>query len=109
MMKEPDQLKMQKQEAKERAANIMESAGYDPIAELVSIAQDASIDRTDKISIHKELAKYVYPQLKAIDHKHVVSGGLNIQIVQFSPPKKEEPKDNGDTTTIQVEAKALPG
>lgn len=105
MTKSTDQIRQQKQEAKDRAINIMESYGYDPIEQLVISAQSADTSASDKISVHKELAKYIYPQLKSIDHKHTVSGGLSVEIIQFSQPK-EEPI-NGNTTSVQVETSSV--
>lgn len=41
---------------------------YDPLLELVKLAHDEKSTQGEKISCHKEVAQYVNPKLKAIEH-----------------------------------------
>ena len=40
----------------------------DPIAELVAIAQDVNTELIFRIKIYLEMANYIHPKLKAIEH-----------------------------------------
>jgi len=51
--------------------------GYDPVIQLSEFAHDESLDMTIRSSCAKEVAKYVRPQLKAIEHS-TQGGGMNI-------------------------------
>lgn len=52
---------------------------FHPIMEMAKIANDAEADLTLKLNAIKELAKYVSPQLRAIEH----SGDVNHSIDQI--------------------------
>ena len=41
---------------------------YHPVAELARIAMDPENDTATRLQAHKEVAKYVEPQLKAVEH-----------------------------------------
>lgn len=41
---------------------------YDPLLELVKIAHDSESTPSEKIACHKEVAQYVNPKLKAVEH-----------------------------------------
>ena len=49
---------------------------YHPVAELARIAMNPKNDTAIRLQAHKEVAKYVEPQLKAVEHtgetKHVL-------------------------------------
>jgi hypothetical protein len=51
--------------------------GYDPVSAMAAMANDTSLDETLRLSANKEVAKYVRPQLKAIEHS-TQGGGMNI-------------------------------
>lgn len=48
-----------------------EFPGYDPVMAMVKIARDEeNVDLGMRFAAHKEVAQYVTPKLKAIDHVH---------------------------------------
>ena len=51
--------------------------GYDPVTAMAAMANDASLDEPLRLAANKEVAKYVRPQLKAIEHS-TQGGGMNI-------------------------------
>ena len=51
--------------------------GYDPVAAMAAMANDTSLDEPLRLAANKEVAKYVRPQLKAIEHS-TQGGGMNI-------------------------------
>ena len=51
--------------------------GYDPVTAMAAMANDKSLDETLRLAANKEVAKYVRPQLKAIEHS-TQGGGMNI-------------------------------
>ena len=51
--------------------------GYDPVVQLAGFANDENNDLSLRSSCAKEVAKYVRPQLKAIEHS-TQAGGMNI-------------------------------
>ena len=71
-------------EMRSRAIALMNERGYDPIRELIKIANNSTTDERTRIDIHKHLAKYVYPEQKAVDLN--VSGDLNltVNVVKFA-------------------------
>lgn len=40
---------------------------YDPVISMVEIANDKKVDMSLRLAAHKEIAKYLRPQLKAIE------------------------------------------
>ena len=57
--------------------------GYHPVIKMADIAMDESNDVQLRANMHKEVAKYVTPQLKAIEHSGPDGQQLQIGIVQF--------------------------
>jgi tyrosyl-tRNA synthetase len=67
------------------AIEICEKNGYDPIQELITISKETG-SRDLKASIAKEVAKYVYPQRKALEHSGEIAN-------PFSEKTTEELKE----------------
>lgn len=63
--------------------------GYNPVVEMATVAMEKDKDGNfinslaDRFNANKEVAKYVTPQLKAIEHTGD-TGPIEIQIVKFS-------------------------
>jgi hypothetical protein len=51
----------------------LEELGCDPIEGMVSLAQDENTDTSIRAKLYSELANYIFPKRKAIEH----SGSLN--------------------------------
>ena len=58
-------------------SEILQKNSIDCVEELISIAQNTSKEEI-KFGIYKELLKYVYPQLKAVEVNEKISKGINI-------------------------------
>ena len=54
---------------------------YHPIMHMASVANDESNDVTVRFAASKEVARYVVPQLRTIEHKGLEQGATNIQII----------------------------
>ena len=52
--------------------------GYHPVVEMAAIAHDMTNDVTLRAQMHKEVAQYVTPKLKAIEVQLEASGDLRI-------------------------------
>ena len=60
---------------------------YHPILAMAEIANDTSTDAGVRVAIHRELANYVFPKLKAVEHTGKVEGGGAMRIdVSFKEP-----------------------
>ena len=51
--------------------------GWHPVTAMAELAQDESIEMNHRVTCYKEVAKYVAPQLKAVEH-NVTAGGLKL-------------------------------
>ena len=58
-----------------------EFPGYHPIVEMARIAHNAENDVALRAQMHTQIAKYVTPQLKSVEHKGLGPGATNIQII----------------------------
>ena len=54
-----------------------EFPGYHPVMALAVLGNDETLEKASRITCHKEIAKYVAPQLKAVEH-NVTAGGLKL-------------------------------
>ena len=65
--------------------------GYNPVVEMSKIACDESIDLSIRMTAHKEVSKYVAPQLKAVEVSSQ-DGGIHLTwdtgIDRNNPPKE---------------------
>jgi hypothetical protein len=60
----------------------------DPIegmARIALLAEEAG-EYAIAVACYKELAQYIAPKLRAIEHSGTVDGGITVQIVKFSEP-----------------------
>jgi len=81
---------------------------YHPILAMARIANDTSTDAGLKVVIHRELANYVFPKLKAVEHTGKVEGGGVTRIdVHFTEPVSATAewiqnaiKDHGEQSTL---------
>lgn len=67
----------------------LEELGYDPIVEMVGMAQDITLDDNLKASIHKELAQYVMPKRKSIDFTAGKGTEFNLSIKNYGSEEKD--------------------
>lgn len=65
-------------EIRSRIIALMNERHYDPIRELIKIANNTATDQETRISIHKELAQYIAPKLKSTDLQ--ISGDLTLTV-----------------------------
>jgi len=57
---------------------------YDPLREMIILAKDPSTSLDNRITLHKELAQYVSPKLKAVELTAEVSGGIQVNVVKYA-------------------------
>ncbi len=71
-------------EMRSRIIHLMNERNYDPIRELIRIANNNLTDEKTRIEIHKELAQYIAPKLRSADLQ--VSGDLQltVNVVKFT-------------------------
>jgi len=83
-------------QAKTRAVKeMMDKHKYSPIEAMIMVAKDKKQDMTMRVSCHKELARYVAPQLKAVDIEQSGDHSITVELVQFTPDKEVVEKANG--------------
>lgn len=90
-----------RREMTELLKHTLYNARYDPVLELVEIAQDPATDVSMRVDIAMCLTGFVYPKLKSVDLEHSTEGGLAIQLIKFTdapPQKKGEPQKTIDIT-----------
>lgn len=65
--------------------------GYHPVIAMAAIANDESgdVDLAMRFQAHKEVAQYVEPKRKAIEHSGEGGGPLTVQIVRFADTDPE--------------------
>ncbi len=63
---------------------------YHPVAELAKIANDPKNDVATRLQANKEVAKYVEPQLKAVEHRGDLAASLLPAFIMHPPEKKTE-------------------
>lgn len=66
--------------------------GYNPVLSLVEIAQDPGNEITIRLQAHKEVAKYMAPQLKAIEIRDENEDEVKIVVVRV-PDEKTKKND----------------
>ena len=70
-------------EMREALAVYFEKADYDPVKDLISLAQDDETPVKEKIGIHKEFLKYMAPSLKSIDIQQHVDANIQVVVRKF--------------------------
>lgn len=58
--------------------------GYHPVVAMAAIANDEEADPKMRFDAHKEVAQYVTPKLKSIEHKGDGGGPLQVTVVRFT-------------------------
>ena len=66
----------------EAASVVMERIGVDPLMKLLELGAEAHKegDKALAVQCYKEIAKYTYPQLKAVDHQHSSDGAIVFEV-----------------------------
>lgn len=64
--------------------------GYNPVLAMADMAQDKKLDDNLRLQAHKEVAKYTFPQLKAMEVSGNMTGETVIRFIR---------EDAGDTDT----------
>jgi len=92
-----------KQERAKAIQTMMDDAGYNPIESMMEMTKLPNLTVTDKISLHKELAKYYAPQLKSVEVDVVGELGIQVHVLRFDANLPIEHKADHPTLTIVPE------
>jgi hypothetical protein len=89
-------------EMRSRIIHLMNERNYDPIRELIKIANNNNTEEEVRISIHKELAQYIAPKLKSTDLQ--VSGDLQltVNVVKFSTANGQQLAPNREAIPVRA-------
>jgi hypothetical protein len=89
-------------EVRSRIIALMNERNYDPIRELIKIANNSTTDEKTRIEIHKDLAQYIAPKLKATDLQ--VSGDLQltVNVVKFSTAHGQQLAPNREAIPVRA-------
>lgn len=82
--------------AREEILRLCEEADYNPLEELIEMAQseDPKIPLKLKAEVHKEILSYIAPKLKSITLENAEDRQIVIKMVDFSGRPKETLKPN---------------
>lgn len=61
--------------------------GYHPVVAMAEMAHESNIEDRIKFDCHKEIAKYIEPQLKSVEHRGKVKTDYGVLRVVSSLPK----------------------
>jgi hypothetical protein len=84
----------------ERIRDLCNVNGYDPVYELMDLVRKGArvtqkdaegnehtayvpLDTKEQIAIHKEMIRYIYPQLKAVDIQNHIDANITINVKNF--------------------------
>ena len=67
---------------------ICQEMNFDPVQGLIELARCAE-DEGNRVTAHKELMKYIYPQRKAVEHSGSIDTGLQ-QMIESLEGKTED-------------------
>ena len=70
-------------EMREALAVYFDQAKYDPIKDLINLAQNEEVPVKERIGIHKEFLKYMAPSLKSIDIQQHVDANIQVVVRKF--------------------------
>lgn len=89
-------------EIRARIMRMMNDHSYDPLRELIKIANNPTTDMKMRVMIHQELAQYIAPKLRATDLQ--VSGDLNISIsvMKFSGANGDRLAANRESIPVRA-------
>ena len=57
---------------------------YHPVLEMAKVANDKGADETLRFNANKEVAQYIEPKRKAVEHTGEDGGALQVEIVKFT-------------------------
>lgn len=104
--------KMTPSEMRMRIIELCNGKKYDPIASLIDMVQNDALEPDTKVAIHRELAQYVAPKIKAIEVTGDVDLNINITVKKFDdsgrvmPGVAAKPFQQHLRKAIDVEAKS---
>lgn len=90
-------------EMSERMRDLCNENGYDPVYEILELIRNGYkvkikdsegnelvtqeyLDPKDQIALHKEMLKYIYPQLKAVDIQGHIDANVTVTVKQYNAP-----------------------
>lgn len=90
-------------EMSERMRDMCNINGYDPVFEIMELIRNGArvavkdadgneyieyvpLDAKEQFAIHKEMMKYIYPQLKAVDIQGHIDANVTVTVKQYSTP-----------------------
>lgn len=76
------------------------SKGYHPLVSLLNLSEDIDASVTEKINCHKEIARYVLPQLKATETKLDINGELGVLKIVIDSGEED---DDEESKTLQYD------
>lgn len=78
-----------------------EHKNYHPLVAMAAMAHDKKTDEQIVFNCHKEIARYIEPQLKAVEHRGSGKADFGTLRVYMTADTKELPdkSDNGDNST----------
>lgn len=65
---------------------------YDPVAAMIDMVQHDNIDADQKIAIHRELAQYIAPKVRAVDVSGEVDLTVTVRVKKFGDDGREIPQ-----------------
>jgi len=68
---------------------------YHPVVAMAEMAHESGIEDGIRLNCHKEIAKYVEPQLKAVEHRGTVKSDFGtLRVIPAEAPQLTNPVDN---------------
>ena len=67
--------------------------GYQPVVSMADIANDESNDLLMRFNAHKEIAQYIVPKLKAVEHSGRVEGTVYLPVIKRFDGSVDESDD----------------
>ena|SRR3712207_112879 len=72
-------------------AERLEALGCDPLEAMVRIATDESVEPGIRFQAYEELAQYIYPKRKALEHKGEMPGSSPpVFVIDSGPPPQAD-------------------
>lgn len=79
-----------------------EFTGYHPVIAMAKMAHDETTEDNIKFNCHKEIARYIEPQLKSVEVKGSVRADFGtLRVVSAPPPKLAD--NSADSPKLPVE------
>jgi hypothetical protein len=75
---------------KKSVDDICAEYGFDPIRGMIELLNEPGATRDQRITLTKELAKYVHPQKRALE----VSGNIDLNLVERAKQLEALPEEN---------------